>query len=52
MHMAGADLHHEEHVLAGEGERAIDMEESQASIVDAWVRRNLRQVVWSRRTGA
>jgi hypothetical protein len=25
---------------------------SQASMVDAWVRRNRRQVVWSRRTGA
>ena len=49
--VTAADLQHEEDVDPLEGERAIDMEKSHASIVDVCARRNCRRVVSIYRSG-
>jgi hypothetical protein len=44
MNMAVAGFDHEEDIDAAQGNCAVDVEESHASMVDASVRRNCRQV--------
>ena len=52
VHTSVCDLEDEQYVDPLERPRAVDMEKSQASIVEACVRRNCRQVVSVSRTGA
>jgi hypothetical protein len=52
VHVAGADLDHEQAVQALDGHRAVDVKKSAASIVAACACRNRRQVVSVCRFGA
>jgi hypothetical protein len=52
VHGSAGALQHEEDIDPLEGYRAVHGKKSQASMVDAGVRRNCRQVVSVSRTGA
>ena len=52
MHVAGADLHHEQHVHTLKSDRAVQVEGSAASIVAVCACRNWRQVASVCRLGA
>jgi hypothetical protein len=52
VHVAGPDLQGEEHVDPFQGDRAVDVKEVQASMVDACARRNRRHDVSVARSGA